>query len=334
MENEVLSELWLEWITDNLLNGADEASLVGELERQGVAKELAREMLVAIQASPVYRAARKHSVKGRRLELLRRLLVAQRWFEQCPPEAERIKLGPEPLGLGNWLSTHTPVIFTDLVARWPGKDNFTPERLKERFGDVILDVAWGRQTEVNYDRKTAQLSRKMPLGKFVEALQSVESTNDFYAVAQNKNLSLPELHALFQDMWFPESWLDRADLGRGSALWLGPKGTITSLHHDTSNILFSQLYGRKQFLLVNPLELELAEGATAMYAALDPESPEGEGWLQGKLVKRVVLEPGETLLIPAGWWHHVRALEVSVSVAVNSLRLPNNFDWYRPGEVT
>jgi hypothetical protein len=34
-----------------------------------------------------------------------------------------------------------------------------------------------------------------------------------------------------------------------------------------------------------------------------------------------------------GWWHHVRALDVSVSVALNGFVKPNAFDWYRPGQL-
>jgi ribosomal protein L16 Arg81 hydroxylase len=47
--------------------------------------------------------------------------------------------------------------------------------------------------------------------------------------------------------------------------------------------------------------------------------------------KEVVLSPGEGLFIPVGWWHHVRALEPSLSVSFTSFGAPNRFDWYYPG---
>jgi hypothetical protein len=35
----------------------------------------------------------------------------------------------------------------------------------------------------------------------------------------------------------------------------------------------------------------------------------------------------------AGWWHHVRALSVSIKLALTNFVVANAFDWYRPGEV-
>ncbi|MCA9637063.1 MAG: cupin-like domain-containing protein, partial [Myxococcales bacterium] len=37
------------------------------------------------------------------------------------------------------------------------------------------------------------------------------------------------------------------------------------------------------------------------------------------------------LFLPVGWWHHVRALDLSISVALNAFARPNTFDWYKPG---
>ena len=43
-----------------------------------------------------------------------------------------------------------------------------------------------------------------------------------------------------------------------------------------------------------------------------------------------VLEPGDALFIPVGWWHHVRALDVSVSLALNAFQKDNHYAFYAP----
>ena len=44
-------------------------------------------------------------------------------------------------------------------------------------------------------------------------------------------------------------------------------------------------------------------------------------------VTDVVVQPGETLFVPVGWWHYVRALDVSMTVSFTNFQFPNNFEW-------
>jgi ribosomal protein L16 Arg81 hydroxylase len=46
----------------------------------------------------------------------------------------------------------------------------------------------------------------------------------------------------------------------------------------------------------------------------------------------VVVEPGETLFVPLGWWHQVEALDTSLSISFTNLDVPNSFSWFHPVE--
>lgn len=72
-------------------------------------------------------------------------------------------------------------------------------------------------------------------------------TNDFYLVANNHAMRRKGFAALLERIVLDESYFDRSRLLRGASLWLGPKGTVTSLHHDETNVLFHQVYGRNSF---------------------------------------------------------------------------------------
>jgi ribosomal protein L16 Arg81 hydroxylase len=44
----------------------------------------------------------------------------------------------------------------------------------------------------------------------------------------------------------------------------------------------------------------------------------------------IVMEPGEALFLPVGWWHHVTALSTSVSVSFMNFLWPNSFTFHDP----
>jgi hypothetical protein len=44
----------------------------------------------------------------------------------------------------------------------------------------------------------------------------------------------------------------------------------------------------------------------------------------------VVVEPGETVLLPLGWWHQVTALDVSMSYSFTNLAVHNEYTYLNP----
>lgn len=245
---------------------------------------------------------------------------------------------------------NVPVVITDGLAPWPKLAQWSPASLKERFGEVDVEIMSDRNAAARHTGATcsagpactAELEgcrKVMRLAAFCDRVVTSAPTNDFYLVANNRITNRAPLKPLFDDVSGPHEYLDdRRDAG-WTSMWFGPAGTVTPLHHDTANVFFCQIFGRKSFVLVPPFELDLiGDMHHSVYSSFDPGRSDLEGAsdlaaASKKLTKEVVLAAGEALFVPVGWWHHVQALDVSISLAFTSFRLPNRFDWYYPGRI-
>lgn len=328
----ILSPEWQAWLTENRLRGLSTDVLVARLRKEGVTKKWALAELDAIERSPQFVGARRIARRAHQLTLLAKL---QTELERCatrPEEVPRITT-PEPdVFVDRYFASGTPVVLTDFMNRWPARTRWTPEYLRDRFGDTQVQIVDGRDADPHCDENHEAHRNEASLRSYVDRVLAAGETNDFYMIAQNRNLQRTALRALFEDVEFPE-YLNGPHAPYGSALWLGPAGTVTPLHHDTSSILFCQIYGRKRIVLVSPFETALLDAPRGVYSNFDCEAKELAPELARATKKVIELAPGETLFIPVGWWHHVRALDVSISLALNNFRLPNDYEWYKPGLV-
>ena len=334
-ESAEVAREWKTWCAENLARGASRDEVAEVLRAEGASQAVAEQTVAEIEASPAMSVARRLSRALRRDRLVVSLLERSRRQAPSGPRVPRIEWPGGGELVERYLATSSPVVVTGLVSRWPAMERWSLAALRARFGDAVVEVTTWRSADPDYDMHTARHSREMRLGEYIGMIERArEPTNDFYMVAQNRNLSRA-LRALRDDVLLPDDVVRQEGLELGAQFWLGPAGTVTPLHHDTSHILFCQVVGRKRFRLVAPTELRLLDDSRAMYAAVDPEAPDLARfpWWPDVLVRDEVIEPGEMLVLPVGWWHHVRALDVSVSLAVNALRVPNRFDDYVPGSV-
>ncbi|KAF4977081.1 hypothetical protein FZEAL_6359 [Fusarium zealandicum] len=120
--------------------------------------------------------------------------------------------------------------------------------------------------------------------------------------------------------------------------WFGPARTITPLHTDGYHNLLCQAVGAKYLRLYPPraspamrprepehgvdmsntsgLDVGVLEGWDERPEGIEQEDVRGmREELEGVEYWECVLEPGDTLVIPIGWWHYVRSLSVSFSVS-------------------
>jgi Cupin-like domain len=322
------------WIVENLLAGVDERALVAQLATQLPRARAAREV-AAIARSPLLPVCAQLARRARRLELVAALGRSHQQGAPAPDRArvERRTTPPADEFFRDYWAAHRPVVLTDATARWPALRKWTPAYFRRHFGDAMIEITAGREADPFYDMNFPAHRRRMRMDRFIDLVLAAGTSNDLYMVSNNHTMRRPRFRALLGDVRPPRDLFEPLAPG-ATSLWIGPAGTVTPLHHDTTNILFAQIHGRKRVELISPQETALLlDPVHGFYSPVDLDALEGAPHpaLRQMRIKQVVLDPGDALYIPAGWWHRVTSLDVSISFSLLGFRRPNNFDWYRPG---
>ena len=223
---DVLAPEWCAWIAENAVRGVTAASLVRTLVSNDVPRALAQRAVRDIRSSPALHAVKHAADRIRKLELLLRL--QRELTTPLPPEIERRKKPSAAEFFERYWAQSRPVVFTDAARGWK---LWTPQDMKRLLGTLPIEVTDDRESDPDYDMNFRKHARKTTMAAFVDRVLSAGETNDFYLVANNFAMKRKGFDALLERIVIDDEYFDRARLNGGVSLWLGPKGTVTPLHH-------------------------------------------------------------------------------------------------------
>lgn len=199
-----------------------------------------------------------------------------------------------------------PFLVSGIVKRWP-LAGLTPQDLHAQFGHLPVRARIGDYVNTAFAPDRAM--QDMLLRDYLD-LTPPDAASELPPYVGN--LSLRELNRLCH--W--PAWFEKMGPPR---FWIGPARTVTPLHCDYDDNIFAQLWGSKRIFLAPPhhdVFLYTREANPLLFGSpFDPEAPDFEAFplaRQAALVE-IVVEPGDMLYVPAGWYHQVRALSFSLS---------------------
>ncbi|MFB7918291.1 cupin-like domain-containing protein [Streptomyces sp. NPDC056061] len=327
-----LSDSWRRWIAENHLLGTDEQAILNTLISQGVSEDQARAELEKVRLDT-------HLVAGewivQRLRKLESLLASQEQMRRLDPAyaevPRRSGITREQFLLEHY-AANRPVVLTDVADHWAARRKWTAEFLTERVGNETVEVMTARHADDQYEQNLDMHRARMRFAEYIDLVMTSGPSNDFYLVANNHFFDNPGVSRLLEDFDFDARILDPDAWRSQLFFWFGPAGTVTPLHHDVSNVLLAQVTGAKCVTLVPALEAHRVYNEVGVFSPVDPESPNGVQHPLFADATRITvdLREGEALFIPVGWWHHVRSLDVSVSISFTNFVFPNDFQWAFP----
>jgi Cupin-like domain len=323
---------WRAWVAENLLLQVPREEIVRTLVESGTGEATAAAEVDSVLGDPVWPAGDHAAQRLRKLESLLEMHGRLDALDGRAYTLDRMHSLSRRDFLERYYARNRPVLITGLSDDWPARRDWTPERLKERLGHVEVEVQIGREQDDQYELHSDLLKTQMSFGEYIDRIERGGPGNDLYLTANNHFFERDETACLLDDFTMPTEYLDPNGAPGTYFLWLGPAGTITPLHHDVVNVFFMQVVGRKRLVLIPALETPLMYNDVGVFSAVDLLRPDFDRHPRFAETTRieVVVEPGESLFIPVGWWHHVEALDASVSLSFTNFVFPNNFRWEHP----
>lgn len=327
-----LSDDLRQWVAENRLLGMGDEKISAFLADKGIDAGMAAEEIQALESHPYFRAAERLAKRWKKLESVLDVHRSLFSLSDGSGTVERRGRVSRAEFLEKYYAANRPVIFTGLMEDWPALGRWNPQYFKTKYGDILVEVMAGRSQDPRYEYNSQTHRREVRFADYIDMVTSAGESNDVYLVSNNAFFRRPETQPLLEDIRFFEEHLDPKKSAGGVHLWFGPAGTVTPLHHDTMNIIMAQVYGRKRIILISPDQTHRLYNEVSVFSEVDCENPDYERHPDFREVKQlqVVLEPGEALFLPVGWWHHVRALDVSITLSLTNFVHLNRFDWWRP----
>jgi hypothetical protein len=229
-------------------------------------------------------------------------------------EIERVASPSVDVFVRQYVRPRRPVVLTELTDAWRPPEEWTLERMADDYGAARVVAAVLASGTLMDDPTRGVVFRHVQLREFIESLARPGAASH-YVMAPTWNFP-----ATFQDAYQVPPYCVGAPHLRAK-VWVGKGGTVTPMHRDVPHNLHVHLSGRKRWLLFAPEQSRrvyprgLLSGMPN-FSDVNPERPDYERHplFRNATALGTTVQPGETLFIPHGWWHHTRSLDDAVSM--------------------
>lgn len=213
-----------------------------------------------------------------------------------------------------------PLIITGLSKAWSARDKWTWDYFKSMVGDKTVGVynndRAGAKTLVNGADDYIRFSEYIDMVQQGPVKLRIFLFNLFQHVPQ-----------LVDDFTWPD-FLVKGFLKKYPMLFIGGAGSVAHMHYDIdlSHIFHTQFIGRKRVLLLDnnqsdfiyrmPMTVESAANFVNWAERLDEANYPALQYARGY---STILEHGDTMFMPGGYWHHMEYMDGGFAMSLRAL---------------
>jgi ribosomal protein L16 Arg81 hydroxylase len=216
-----------------------------------------------------------------------------------------------------YLKPRRPVVIKGYAKRWEAYQKWTFDYFKQVAGQQVVPLY--DNSKVTASKKVNEPVAKMPFAQYLDLIAQQPSELRIFLFNIFKHI--PTLVHDYQMPNLVSGFMDSFPM-----MFFGGAGSNVFLHYDIdmSHVFHTQFRGKKRALLFAPKysqqlyhvpfsvhnieDIDLAHPDLKKYPALK----KAEGM-------EAILEHGDLLFMPAGWWHYMQYLEGGFALSLRAL---------------
>lgn len=224
----------------------------------------------------------------------------------------------------NFYKTGIPLVITDLAKEWPAYQKWNWDYFKQIVGDKKVGIYNNVKSDAYTPINTAD--DYTSFGEYIDMIRRGPAAWRIFLF--NIFSHAPQLT---DDFTWPDHMM-KGFVKRFPMLFVGGASSITHMHFDIdmSHILHTQFAGRKRVLLFPFQEqhklyrkpYEVLSMADFSHYYNNSGNPDYSKFPALKYARgyEVILDHGDTLFMPAGYWHHMEYLDSGFAMSLRALQ--------------
>lgn len=214
----------------------------------------------------------------------------------------------------NYVIPQKPVILRGLWKQYPAYHKWNYQFFKETMGNI--EVGLFSSTKADPSQTLSVPTTKMKFSDYLALIEKEPTDLRLFLFPVFKYK--PEL---LKDFDYPAITKGYIKL---PFMFFGPQHSITRMHQDIdmSNVFLTQFEGRKRVVLFHPNQSDLLYKLPFnVHTTVDIDKPDYETYPALRYAKGMegILEYGDTLFMPSGYWHHIEYLEGGYGLSVRTI---------------